>query len=103
MRRLRLFVADDDERVNEEGTGTRQDEDEVEKKEKDRQCVLRNFYLTNTFMKHWAYRARAALWADFQASVGSSSKTSDDADATPRTKKLVKIEKRHRFAGEEVV
>ncbi|KII91235.1 hypothetical protein PLICRDRAFT_105952 [Plicaturopsis crispa FD-325 SS-3] len=40
-------------------------------------------------------KAREALWADFQASVSAPQKSGPP--------KLVKIEKRYRFAGEEVV
>jgi len=39
--------------------------------------------------------ARARLWTDFKLSVPSS--------VTPSTKRLVKIEKKYRFAGEDVV
>jgi len=44
-------------------------------------------------------RAREALWASFQASVSSP----QPAVSRTSQKKMVKIEKRHLFAGEEVV
>ncbi|KAI0064881.1 hypothetical protein BV25DRAFT_1822648 [Artomyces pyxidatus] len=43
-------------------------------------------------------RARQALWAEFQTSVA---KPLDRVDQQP--KKMIKIEKRYRFAGEEVI
>ena len=44
-------------------------------------------------------RLREALWEDFKASVESPSATTTVAQPPP---KMVKIEKRYRFAGEEV-
>lgn len=44
-------------------------------------------------------RERQALWASFQASVSSELSNRP----SPLTPKMVKIEKRFRFAGEEVV
>ncbi|KAJ3509038.1 hypothetical protein NLJ89_g5432 [Agrocybe chaxingu] len=44
-------------------------------------------------------KRRDALWANFQASVATPAKSPD----VPGQKKLVKVEKRFRFAGEEVV
>ncbi|KAF8899791.1 bucentaur or craniofacial development-domain-containing protein [Gymnopilus junonius] len=44
-------------------------------------------------------RERDALWASFQASVANPPKSSE---AQTQPKKLVKIERRYRFAGEEV-
>jgi len=71
--------------VNREGVDPKLDEEEEsERKEKERQ-------------------ARAALWADFQTSVSSSSKTPETTAPTLPSPKLVKVEKRHRFAGEDVV
>lgn len=43
---------------------------------------------------------RQALWAAFQASLGAPPPPADAAAAAAKT---VKIEKRHRFAGEDVV
>lgn len=42
-------------------------------------------------------RAREELWSQFQASVPSASAT------RPIAPKMVKVEKRHMYAGEEVV
>ena len=42
---------------------------------------------------------RQALWARFQASV--STPTPATLESSP--KRMVKVEKRHRFAGEDVV
>ncbi|KLO11384.1 hypothetical protein SCHPADRAFT_891606 [Schizopora paradoxa] len=77
--------SDDEERAKKDDAPVKESgEDEVEKKEKER-------------------KARAALWEDFQASVSSSSKVPENAETGPKPPVMVKIEKRHRFAGEEVV
>ncbi|KAF8271826.1 hypothetical protein EI94DRAFT_1656862 [Lactarius quietus] len=46
-----------------------------------------------------AKNERQALWAKFQASVGTPTPTASGSGP----KRMVKIEKRHRFAGEDVV
>lgn len=56
-----------------------------------------------TGVETFTSRARAALWEDFQASVSSSSKAPDNAETALKLPAMVKIEKRHRFAGEDVV
>ncbi|OCB83960.1 hypothetical protein A7U60_g9169 [Sanghuangporus baumii] len=45
-------------------------------------------------------KARASLWESFQASVSATTGTS--SASTSRSVKLVTIERRYRFAGEEV-
>ena len=42
---------------------------------------------------------RQALWAKFQASVNTPTATAQGSEP----ERMVKIEKRHRFAGEDVV
>jgi hypothetical protein len=58
--------------------------------------------LSRMFLIHYVRSASAALWSDFQASVASSSTTRTPLE-TSGPAKLIKIEKRYRFAGEDVV
>jgi hypothetical protein len=47
------------------------------------------------------FRARDALWASFQASVSETGTQKSKPD-TPSEEKMIKVQKRYRFAGEEV-
>lgn len=49
------------------------------------------------------YSAREALWSNFQASVSNAAAASSSSMAASQEPKKVKIERRYRFAGEELV
>ncbi|KAL5514203.1 hypothetical protein ACEPAG_2291 [Sanghuangporus baumii] len=78
------FVPEDQSDTSEDETVLRPDPDAVE----------------TEAQKAEKEKARASLWESFQASIAAT--TGASSTSTPRSVKLVKVERRYRFAGEEV-
>ncbi|KAL5476959.1 hypothetical protein ACEPAI_3145 [Sanghuangporus weigelae] len=78
------FVPEDQSDISEEETVLRPDPDAVE----------------TEAQKAEKEKARASLWESFQASIAAT--TGSSSTNASRSVKLVKIERRYRFAGEEV-